>query len=50
MFNKVVSSPRGTASVGYCTLSNNFKPFDNVVLKQRWEGDHDCTYDPVEWE
>lgn len=50
MFNKIVSSPRGIASVGYSTLSNNFKPFDNVVLKQRWEGDLDCTYDPVEWE
>ncbi len=39
MFNKIVSSPRGIASVGYSTLSNHFKPFDDVVLKQRWEGD-----------
>lgn len=35
MFNKIVSSPRGIASVGCSTLSNTFKPFDNVVLKQR---------------
>jgi len=50
MFNKIVFPPKGIASVGYRTLTNHFKPFDNVILKQRWERDLDCAYDLVEWE